>query len=168
MVILDSCGRPIPEENLPAGVPWIGPLLPLGVESRDGRSVKALDPLPHRPLPLPLRSCWPPPYLSSHEGAVVVGRIDQLWTEQSVIMGRGVIVPDPDNEMAIELANRLLGDQWLAIGADLDVRGGRLAGAGNTYQATEWIFAGATIVGESAFIAARIWHAERIGYATAI
>lgn len=107
------------EEKLAAKVaPWEGVLTVEGVETGDGREFDK-DALAWADLPLPLR--WN--IEDSHGGephtvAVNVGRIDEIWREDNMIMGKGVL--DVAGENGAE-AYRLVHDGFLkGVSVDVD------------------------------------------------
>lgn len=68
-------------------VPVHGVLAPEGVASSDGRMF-AENAMTTRSLPLPLR--WTPADVGKHDGAVIVGRIDEVFREDGKIIFNGV------------------------------------------------------------------------------
>jgi hypothetical protein len=75
------------EVDLDAPVPWHAILAPEGITSGDGRMFTA-DALRWRDLPLPLG--WQKATASGHDGAVVIGRIDNVYREDGMLWGEGV------------------------------------------------------------------------------
>lgn len=117
-------GEPMPEletEDVPARAeaPWRGPLTVEGVETGDGREFDS-GALTWADLPLPLR--WN--RVDSHGGearteAVNVGRIDNIWREDSgLIMGEGVL--DLSDEDGRRVYSKIEGKHLRGVSVDVD------------------------------------------------
>lgn len=74
-----------------AGSPWEGVLISEGAWSGDGRQF-APGSLTWAPLPLALK--WQPEEAPGHDGAVIVGRIDEIFRDGPLIRARGVMDDD--------------------------------------------------------------------------
>jgi hypothetical protein len=81
-------------------VPWHGVLAPEDVMSGDGRKF-GVEALRWRDLPLPLS--WQKVTASGHDGAVVVGRIDEVWREGNLIKASGMFLTSDESSEAIGL-----------------------------------------------------------------
>ena len=81
-------------------VPWHGVLAPEDVQSGDGRKFGA-EALRWRDLPLPLS--WQKVTATGHDGAVVVGRIDEVWREGNLIKASGMFLTSDESAEAIGL-----------------------------------------------------------------
>ena len=87
-------------------VPCHGVLAPENKPSGDGRMF-ADDSLSARDLPLPLR--WVHQDVGSHDGAVIVGRIDRVWRDNGLIKWDGVFDDSPEAYEAVrQIANGVL------------------------------------------------------------
>lgn len=115
--------------NLPGTVPavppsfaseaaWEGILVVEGVPTGDGRQF-APGSLTWATPPLPLQ--WAEQQLGEHMGAVITGRIDEVWRDpanSAIIRGRGVF--DTGSTAGAE-AFRMVGDQFLnGVSVDVD------------------------------------------------
>lgn len=112
--------QPLPE-NLPVpeghGSPFIIPtLVPLGIESGDGRSVAEDAELELRNLPITL--LWQIQTGSAHDGSVIVGRIDSAEiTSEGIKNARGVF----DTGVFGREAERLVRERMLrGVSVDMD------------------------------------------------
>lgn len=94
---------------------WEGILTIEGGPTGDGRQFGA-GALSAAPLPLPLM--WQQATARGHDGAVVVGRIDQVWRDGPEVWGRGVFDLDsPDGQEAY----RRVADGYLrGVSVDVD------------------------------------------------
>lgn len=106
---------PVTATALPDG--WRGILAPLGVPSGDGRVITDPgDALNVRPLPLPLLA--QEALAEGHDGAIVVGLIENVWVQDGALWGEGRF--DLDDDRAAAWARRV-GDGYAGwVSVDLD------------------------------------------------
>lgn len=98
----------------PEPVPWHGVLAPEGVPSGDRRKF-AEGSLRWRDLPLPLS--WQKVNADGHDGSVVVGRIDEIWRDGSLVKAKGVFL---DTEEAAEVINMMAQGGLRGVSVDAD------------------------------------------------
>lgn len=89
-----------PTEMADVVVNWYGVLAPEGVKSGDGRMF-AENSLRNRDLPLPLT--WQKVGTSGHDNRVTVGRIDNIFREDGLLKGEGIMLSTPEAQEAIAL-----------------------------------------------------------------
>lgn len=96
--VCDECGEPcevhppVPEEGNEAsttGVAFVGIATVLDYETEDGRLIES-DGFSWRTLPLPLMYQDTNPAFGGHEGAVLIGRIEEVAVEDRRVWMRGV------------------------------------------------------------------------------
>lgn len=96
-------------------MPWHGILAPEGVATGDGRQFE-LGALTHRDLPVPIR--YTPIDNGAHQGAVIVGYINDVWRdEESNVWGAGVF---DDNAYATEAVDLIAKGMLRGVSVDLD------------------------------------------------
>lgn len=96
-------------------MPWHGILAPEGVATGDGRQFE-LGALTHRDLPVPIR--YTPIDNGAHQGAVIVGYINDVWRdEESNVWGAGVF---DDNTYATEAVDLIAKGMLRGVSVDLD------------------------------------------------
>jgi len=81
-------------------VPWNGVLAPEGIPSGDGRRF-APGALEWRDLPIPL--LWQKSNGMGHEGAVIVGQINNIWRDGNLLRGAGFFADTPEADEVIGL-----------------------------------------------------------------
>jgi hypothetical protein len=114
-VTAPAIDAPTAARSLPDG--WRGPLAPLGVPSGDGRVITDPgDALAVRPLPLPLLA--QEALAEGHDGAIVVGLIDNVWIEDGRLWGEGRL--DLDDDASSRWARRLADGYAGWVSVDLD------------------------------------------------
>lgn len=111
---------------------WDGVLTVEGIESGDGRLFLP-ESLDVAPLPLPLR--WQKEDKPGHEGAVIVGRIDDIWRDGPSIMARGVLdLEDEDGR----IVQGKMGRGFLRhVSVEADMIDGEVVGDGVTSPMVE-------------------------------
>jgi 2'-5' RNA ligase len=134
---------------------WDGVLTVEGTPSGDGRMFLP-ESLDVAPLPLPLR--WQKEDRPGHEGAVSVGRIDDIWRDGARIMARGVLdLGDPNG---VELQRKMGGKFLRHVSIEADMIDGEVVGDGVTspmievYQSGR--IRGATVLAISAYVEGEI------------
>ena len=86
------------EDQDDTSVPWFGVLAPENIPSGDKRMFGA-DALRWRDLPLPL--AYQKTTAAGHDGATVVGRIDEIWKEDGLVKASGVFLSTVDADEAV-------------------------------------------------------------------
>jgi len=81
-------------------IPWNGVLAPEGIPSGDGRRFGE-GALEWRDLPIPL--LWQKSNGMGHEGAVVVGQINNIWRDGNLLRGSGFFADTPEADEVIGL-----------------------------------------------------------------
>jgi 2'-5' RNA ligase len=111
---------------------WSGVLTVEGIPSGDGRLFMP-DSLDVAPLPLPLR--WQREDAPGHEGAVIVGRIDDVWRDGPSIMGSGVL--DMEDEDGREVHRKMRNRFLRGVSIEADMVDGEIVGDDVTEPAME-------------------------------
>ena len=134
---------------------WSGVLTVEGIESGDGRMFLP-DSLDFAPTPLPLR--WQKEDRPGHEGAVIVGRIDDVWRDGSNIMGSGVL--DMDDPDGAEVHRKMRGGFLRHVSVEADMIDGEVVGDGITSPMVETYTSGrirgATLLAIPAYVEGEI------------
>lgn len=94
--------------------PFHGVLAPEGVESGDGRMF-AVGALSTRELPIPL--LYQDATAEGHDGAVVIGRIDEVWMQDGLLKYRGAF---RRTELAEEVIEGIAGGFLRGVSVDID------------------------------------------------
>lgn len=102
------------EDDIPAMIPWNGILVPEGIQSGDGRMFSP-EALTWRDLPLPLR--WQKSDTGGHDGAVIVGTIDDIWRDNNLIRAAGMMLDSPE---ADECCGQIADGALRGISVDVD------------------------------------------------
>lgn len=110
----DAMPAPGATDEVVDGPRWEGILAVENEETGDGRMMEA-GAIRWDNLPVPFR--WAREDNGQHMGAVVVGRIDEVWREGNNIMGRGVF--DAGSDEGIEAARQV--GQGLTTGVSVDL-----------------------------------------------
>ena len=101
--------------DVEAGATWEGVLAIEEELTGDGRMFEA-GALRWEQLPIPLR--WVRQDTGEHQGAIVVGRIDEMWRDGNQIMGRGVF--DQGSEDGLEARRQVAEGLTPGVSVDLD------------------------------------------------
>jgi hypothetical protein len=99
---------------IPDMIPWYGVLAPEGKRSGDGRKFSP-GALTHRDLPLPFR--WQESDIGGHDGAKVIGNIQNMWREGDLYMGSGLLL---DSEDADRFVGQVIDGAVRGISVDVD------------------------------------------------
>jgi hypothetical protein len=138
------------EDIIPFGVPWHGVLVVEGTPTGDKREFEA-GALSWEEPPLHLR--WQEQDTSGHDGAVVVGSIDEIWRDGDRIMGQGMFSDSASADAAVGAL--MDGDTG---GVSIDVDQGELS-SDSAEGATKFSLGrirGATMVHIPAFVEAAV------------
>lgn len=148
---VDNLTAALPEgAQLPDG--WRGTLVPLNMPSGDGRTLMTpIGGVRTRQHPIPF--LWQERSAPGHDGAVVVGRIDRVWTENGILMGEGPFGTDQNSQDA---ARFLASGMANGISVDPDEISFVMDPDSDQVLFTDWRLAAATMVGIQAFDEARI------------
>jgi 2'-5' RNA ligase len=111
---------------------WSGVLTVEGIPSGDGRLFMPGS-LDVAPLPLPLR--WQREDAPGHGGAVIVGRIDDVWRDGPNMMGSGVL--DMEDEDGREVHRKMRGRFLRGVSIEADMIDGEIVGDDVTEPAME-------------------------------
>jgi 2'-5' RNA ligase len=134
---------------------WSGVLTVEGIPSGDGRLFMPGS-LDVAPLPLPLR--WQKEDAPEHQGAVIVGRIDDIWRDGPNIMANGVL--DMEDEDGLEVFRKMRGRFLRGVSIEADMIDGEIMGDGITSPETEVYQAGrirgATLLAIPAYVEGEI------------
>jgi hypothetical protein len=92
------------EDSPEVGIPWEGPIAFEKTPTGDGRFFEE-DSIVWDEADLPMPFRWQRVSAEGHQQSVTIGRVDDIWKDESIVMGRGVILPI--NEEAYEYLNLL-------------------------------------------------------------
>lgn len=119
-------------ENVEAGVRWEGVLTVENELTGDGRMFTP-NAVRWETLPVPLR--WVRQDVGEHNGAVVVGRIDEVYRQGNNVMGRGVF--DASSPDGLEAARQVREGLTPGVSVDLDDVSFELRVAADVFEMSE-------------------------------
>lgn len=134
---------------VPVGQPWRGPIAYIGVPTSDGRQLDTLD---WRTLPLSL--LWQVENLPGHEGAVVVGSIDDIVIEGQTVWAYGML--DTIGDAGREVIRLIRAGYLRGVSIDASIDGEPVYDEATGVTHMDGTIMAATIVATPAFAEAQI------------